>query len=126
MSEYMADAGWNFPLFLFFLVSCFTGTNQVNEEIINLYKYWALSKTSMLITGNIHITREFMEAPTNVCVVCCLFCLFVVFSYSFQTLEDMDDKLHFALLKRWADVVNHNGSMLIAQISHPGRQCKRS
>ena len=94
MSEYMADAS----------------TNKVNEKIIRSYLYWAQSTAAMLLTGNICVSKTYLEAPNNIAV----------------TIEDLNDKIHFSLLKKWAATVHSSGSNLIAQISHPGRQCPMS
>jgi 2,4-dienoyl-CoA reductase-like NADH-dependent reductase (Old Yellow Enzyme family) len=75
--------------------------NKCNERLCQLYRNWAETDASVLITGNIMVTREFMEAPTNVAV----------------ELRDLGDPM----LSQW--VRSCGRSLLIAQISHCGRQC---
>jgi 2,4-dienoyl-CoA reductase-like NADH-dependent reductase (Old Yellow Enzyme family) len=85
MSEYLADAS----------------DNRCSDAHCLLYRNWAASQAAMLITGNVMVTREFMEAPTNVAV----------------ELRDLGDPM----LSQW--VRSCAPSLLVAQISHCGRQC---
>lgn len=85
MSEYLADAE----------------TNRSNQLLCTLYRKWASTGASILLTGNIMVTRQYMEAPWNVAV----------------TRDDVGDDM----LSQWVQAASP--SLLVAQISHPGRQC---
>ncbi len=84
MSEYMSD--WD--------------NNSCPASYVPLHVHWASSGAAVLITGNVMVSREHMEAPTNLAIT-----------------GGMD-----RWLSETARAVAAQGSMLVAQISHSGRQ----
>jgi 2,4-dienoyl-CoA reductase-like NADH-dependent reductase (Old Yellow Enzyme family) len=69
-----------------------------------LYRAWARGGAALHLSGNIMIDGRYLERAGNVVV---------------------EDESGLPALKAWADVVHAQGSLLWAQISHPGRQCPR-
>lgn len=69
--------------------------------LVNLYRRWAAGGASMLITGNVMIDRTALTGPANVIV---------------------EDDRNMKGLKAWAAAGKAEGGLMIAQISHPGRQ----
>ena len=83
MSEYMCDPA----------------SNACPAAFLALYEHWAASGAGLLLTGNMMVTRQHMEAPTNLAVVA-------------------DDPR----LREVAVAMAARGTLLLAQISHSGRQ----
>ncbi len=79
---------------------CDPDTNACPAAFRALYEHWAASGAGMLLTGNIMVTREHMEAPSNLAA------------------PAPDDPR----LREVAAAVASRGTLLLAQISHPGRQ----
>jgi 2,4-dienoyl-CoA reductase-like NADH-dependent reductase (Old Yellow Enzyme family) len=75
-----------------------------SEGLIRLYERWGRGGAGMLLTGNVVVDPGGMEAPGNVVVT---------------------DERHLAALRAWADGAQANGSQLVMQISHAGRQSPR-
>uniref|UniRef100_A0A0G4IA01 NADH:flavin oxidoreductase/NADH oxidase N-terminal domain-containing protein n=1 Tax=Chromera velia CCMP2878 TaxID=1169474 RepID=A0A0G4IA01_9ALVE len=67
-----------------------------------LYSQWAKGGAGMIITGNVMVSRTFLENPRAVVL-------------------DKDTPLE--PFKEWAEQGRQNGAKLVMQISHPGRQC---
>jgi 2,4-dienoyl-CoA reductase-like NADH-dependent reductase (Old Yellow Enzyme family) len=84
MSEYMCDPD----------------TNTCLAAFRALYEHWADAGAGMLLTGNVMVTRDYMEAPTNLAVT------------------GADDPG----LRAVAAAMAKRGVLLVAQISHSGRQ----
>ena len=86
------------------MTECFAdpATNAPNERHVKLYQTWGESGAGLLITGNIMVDRRYLEAPGNVVV---------------------EDEKYLSVLTEWSSKCQSHGSKLVAQISHPGRQC---
>ncbi|MBV8500582.1 MAG: NADH:flavin oxidoreductase/NADH oxidase family protein [Paucibacter sp.] len=69
-----------------------------------LYSSWAAGGAALHVSGNIMVDGRYLERAGNVVV---------------------QDESSLPGLKAWADAVHGQGSLLWAQISHPGRQCPR-
>ncbi|KAB8258489.1 hypothetical protein BDV32DRAFT_139566 [Aspergillus pseudonomiae] len=77
-----------------------------SNELINLYKRWGESGYGMLSTGNIMIAYDHLEAPGNPII-------------------DLENPFHgerFEAFSRMASESKKHGSLIVAQVSHPGRQ----
>lgn len=85
------------------LASC--SSNAPNQLHARLYNVWGRAGAAVLISGNIQVDRRYLEAPENVVV---------------------EDERDLDALIAWNDAATSNGSVLLAQLSHPGRQCPRS
>jgi len=77
---------------------------QATTALQRLYATWAQGGAGLLLSGNIAIDARYLERAGNVVV---------------------EDDSGMVALKAWADAVHLGGSLLWAQISHPGRQCPR-
>jgi 2,4-dienoyl-CoA reductase-like NADH-dependent reductase (Old Yellow Enzyme family) len=74
------------------------------EALERLYARWARGGAAMLLTGNVMIDARFLERCGN-----------VIF----------DGRTDREAVRRWARAAHDGGSLLVAQISHPGRQVSR-
>ncbi|KAE8386446.1 hypothetical protein BDV23DRAFT_175424 [Aspergillus alliaceus] len=77
-----------------------------SDELINLYKRWGESGYGMISTGNIMIAYDQLEAPGNPII-------------------DLENPYHgerFVAFSRMAAESKKHGSLIVAQVSHPGRQ----
>lgn len=93
MEENMADQG--------------SGLGQVpGEQLVNLYKAWSEGGAGMLLTGNVMVDERAMTGPGAVVL-------------KRDTLDDPEVRGRF---ERWAQAGKANGTALVMQISHPGRQ----
>ena len=80
-------------------------THCVSDSLINLYKVWDKSCASILKTGNIQVNSNHMESPSNICI-------------SKSTIKKND--FFYKQLIKWSNSCSN--CILIAQISHAGRQ----
>ncbi|KAE8149082.1 hypothetical protein BDV25DRAFT_130644 [Aspergillus avenaceus] len=77
-----------------------------SDELINLYKRWGESGYGMISTGNVMIAYDQLEAPGNPII-------------------DLENPFHggrFDAFARMAAASKKHGSLVVAQVSHPGRQ----
>lgn len=80
------------------------GRGQPTEELVRLYETWAKGDIGIIVTGNIQIKKDHLEATGN-------------------TIIDRD--LPSVYLREWTEVARaakSQGSLVIGQLSHPGRQ----
>ncbi|WP_298915154.1 NADH:flavin oxidoreductase/NADH oxidase family protein [uncultured Algimonas sp.] len=83
------------------------GVGQVpGERLVNLYTEWADGGAGMLITGNVMVSETALTGPGAVVL-------------RQGTLDEPDVRERF---ERWAQAGKRNGTTLLMQISHPGRQ----
>lgn len=75
------------------------------KHLCRVYSQWSRGGAGLLITGNIMIDREFREGTRN-CV--------------------LDEYSDLSLYRQFAYSAKAGGSVALAQISHPGRQCPTS
>lgn len=78
-----------------------TYSNNPTQELVTLYQRWAQSGIGMIITGNIMIDRRALGEPGNVVI---------------------EDERDLAILQQWTSAVTSQGSLLWAQLNHPGKQ----
>lgn len=76
-----------------------------SERLIRLYETWGRAGYGLILTGNIMIHPEQLEAPGN-----------VIMYAPHETPERMK------ALSQMAEAGKVEGSLMVAQISHPGRQ----
>lgn len=77
-----------------------------SPELINLYRRWGESKLGLILTGNIMIAYDHLEAPGNPVI-------------------DVNDQFsgpRFEAFQELARETRRHGSLLVGQVSHPGRQ----
>jgi 2,4-dienoyl-CoA reductase-like NADH-dependent reductase (Old Yellow Enzyme family) len=74
------------------------------EGLRTLYARWGRGGAGMLVTGNVMVDRRYLERVGN-----------VVF----------DARTELGPVARWAEAARAGGCALVAQLSHPGRQCNR-
>ena len=74
---------------------------EPDVSLWNLYEAWAKGGVGTLITGNVMVDHRAMTGPGGV------------------VLEEGFSLIGF---KRWAETVKSNGTKIIMQINHPGRQ----
>lgn len=78
---------------------------QLKKELIGLYEKWAEGGTGLLITGNVMVDPRAIAEPGN-----------IVFN------ENSDR----SLLKQWAQAGKKNGTKILVQINHPGKQAPKT
>lgn len=78
---------------------------QPKQDIIHLYETWAKGGSGLIITGNVMVDSNYLAEPGN-----------VVF-------DEHSDK---EVLKKWAKAGQVNGSKMIVQINHPGKQAPKT
>lgn len=78
--------------------------NTVTPELINLYRIWGAGGPGLLITGNVLVDRRYLESAGNVAI------------------DGPQTDLALAGLRALASAGKENGSRLVMQISHAGRQ----
>ncbi|MCW6665325.1 NADH:flavin oxidoreductase/NADH oxidase family protein [Aerococcaceae bacterium NML191219] len=78
---------------------------QPKEEIIRLYETWAKGGTGLIITGNVMVDPNYLAEPGN-----------IVF----------DKNSNKELLRKWSDAGRVNGSKIVVQINHPGKQAPKT
>lgn len=84
-----------------------SGLGQVpGEQLVNLYTAWSKGGAGMLLTGNVMVDERAMTGPGAVVL-------------KRDTLDNPDVRGRF---ERWAQAGKANGTTLVMQISHPGRQ----
>ncbi|KAG0701448.1 hypothetical protein DFH29DRAFT_982694 [Suillus ampliporus] len=80
------------------------GRGQPTEELVRLYETWAKGDIGIIVTGNIQIKKDHLEATGN-------------------TIIDRD--LPSDYLQEWTEVARaakSEGSLVVGQLNHPGRQ----
>ncbi|KAK1494024.1 NADH:flavin oxidoreductase/NADH oxidase [Colletotrichum tamarilloi] len=78
------------------------------EEFLNLYRNWGTGRWGVLLTGNVMIDPAHLEAPGNPAI-----------SLEHQPVEGEE---RFETWRRIAAAGKAGGSLLLAQVGHPGRQ----
>ena len=77
-----------------------------SKDLINVYRHWGKGGFGMILTGNILIEYEQLEAPGNPIIP-------VDAPFSGE---------RFEAFKEMAKVAKAHGSLVIGQVNHPGRQ----
>jgi 2,4-dienoyl-CoA reductase-like NADH-dependent reductase (Old Yellow Enzyme family) len=79
-----------------------------SPELANLYRIWGEGNIGVIITGNIMVDVEHMEAAGNAVI----------------PLTSPFHGQRFEAFSNIASSGKRNGSLIIGQINHPGRQCE--
>ncbi|PHH74606.1 hypothetical protein CDD82_4867 [Ophiocordyceps australis] len=77
-----------------------------SKALVNLYRRWGQGGYGVIVTGNIMIDYEHVECPGN---------LIIPRDAPFH-------RLRFRRLEQLAAEAKRDGSLIVAQVSHPGRQ----
>jgi 2,4-dienoyl-CoA reductase-like NADH-dependent reductase (Old Yellow Enzyme family) len=84
-----------------------SGLGQVpGDQLVNLYDAWAMGGAGLLITGNVMVDARALTGPGGVVLKA-------------DTLAEPGVRERF---ERWAEAGKQDGTSLVMQISHPGRQ----
>jgi len=78
--------------------------DDATPELAALYGRWSERGVGLLVSGNVMIDRRYLERAGNVVI-------------------DADSDR--SALRAWAEAGSRNGTAMLAQLSHPGRQCTR-
>ncbi|MFZ2469614.1 MAG: NADH:flavin oxidoreductase/NADH oxidase family protein [Parvibaculum sedimenti] len=84
------------------------GRNGATEGHVKLYRRWAEGGAGMLLTGNVHVDRRYLERPGNVAI------------------DGPQSAEALAALRAYAEAGTVNNTHLWMQISHAGRQTPAS
>lgn len=76
------------------------------NEVINLYRRWGEGGFGMILTGNVMLEYDHLEAAGNLIIPC--------------NAPFAGDR--FEAFKQLSAASKHHGSLIIPQLSHPGRQ----
>lgn len=77
-----------------------------SPELINLYRRWGQGGFGVLLTGNVMIEPDHLEAPGNPII----------------PIDEPAEGKRFEAFKELAAAAKKDGSLIVAQVSHPGRQ----
>jgi 2,4-dienoyl-CoA reductase-like NADH-dependent reductase (Old Yellow Enzyme family) len=77
-----------------------------SQNLINLYRRWGEGQFGLILTGNIMIAYDQLESPGNMVI----------------DLENPYSGERFEAYKQLATAAKKHGSLIVAQVSHPGRQ----
>ncbi|CAG8146415.1 unnamed protein product [Penicillium olsonii] len=77
-----------------------------SKKLINLYRRWGEGQFGVILTANIMIAYDQLEAPGNMII----------------DLENPFSGERFEAFKQLATEAKKHGSLIIGQVSHPGRQ----
>jgi len=80
-----------------------------SAELINSYRRWGEGEIGVILTGNVMIEYDQLEAAGNPII----------------PREADFSGPRFDAFKKMAEVSKAHGSLVVAQVSHPGRQCER-
>jgi len=82
-----------------------------SENLINVYRRWGEGGFGVILTGNIMIAYDQLEAPGNPIIPP-------------EAKAEAGDK-RFDAFKKMADVSKAHGALIVGQVSHPGRQTEQ-
>jgi len=77
-----------------------------SKELVNVYRHWGEGGMGNILTGNIMLEYDQLEAPGNMIIP--------------RTAEFSGSR--FEGFKELATVAKKQGSLIVGQVSHPGRQ----
>lgn len=81
-----------------------------SENLINVYRRWGEAEFGLILTGNIMVAYDQLEAPGNPVI----------------DLENpVCEGVRFNAFKRLASAAKKHGSLIVGQVSHPGRQTEQ-
>jgi len=86
------------------------GWNRATMRHARLYGAWADGGAGLVVTGNVQVDRRYLERPGNVVI---------------DRGAGGDDPVAMEGLRAYARAGTRNGTVLIMQINHPGRQTPR-
>lgn len=79
-----------------------------SKNLVNVYKLWGEGGYGQILTGNIMIEYDQLEAMGNPIIPC----------------EADFSGERFQAFKEIAEASKAHGSLIVGQVSHPGRQCE--
>lgn len=82
-----------------------------SDNLINVYKRWGEGQYGVILTGNVMIAYDHLEAPGNPIVP--------------PEAKAEPGDARFDAFKKMAEVSKAHGSLVVAQVSHPGRQVEQ-
>lgn len=77
-----------------------------SPELINVYRRWGQGGFGVLLTGNVMIEPDHLEAPGNPII----------------PIDEPAEGKRFEAFKELATAAKEEGSLIVAQLGHPGRQ----
>jgi 2,4-dienoyl-CoA reductase-like NADH-dependent reductase (Old Yellow Enzyme family) len=80
-----------------------------SKNLINVYKRWGEGEYGQILTGNIMIEYDQLEAMGNPIIP--------------REAEFSGER--FDAFKKMAEASKAHGSLIVGQVSHPGRQCEQ-
>ncbi|TDU32691.1 2,4-dienoyl-CoA reductase-like NADH-dependent reductase (Old Yellow Enzyme family) [Panacagrimonas perspica] len=75
--------------------------NRANEKLVRLYECWSEGGAGLLVSGNVHVDRRYLERPGNVAI---------------------DNNGGLEWIRAYAKAGTRAGNHFWMQINHPGRQ----
>ncbi|KAF2465034.1 NADH oxidase [Lindgomyces ingoldianus] len=81
-----------------------------SKEVINVYRRWGEGGLGTMLTGNIQIELDQLEAAGNLII----------------PRTEPPSGPRFEAFAELAEVAKREGSLIVAQVSHPGRQCQNT
>lgn len=88
----------------------FSASGVVTDELVNLYRRWGEGGYGVIISGNIMVCADHLEACGNIIIP--------------SDASDSKEDERFSKLKELASAAKTHGSLMIGQLSHPGRQTR--
>ncbi|KAJ1335139.1 2,4-dienoyl-CoA reductase (NADPH2) [Microdochium nivale] len=86
-----------------------------SDELVNVYRRWGEGGLGLILTGNIMIEYDQLEAPGNPIIP------------THGAAEDKAFSGHrFEQFKKIAEAAKKEGSLIVGQVSHPGRQATKN
>lgn len=79
-----------------------------SEQLINVYRRWGEGGFGVILTGNLMVAYDQLEAPGNPII-------------PLEAKAEAGDS-RFDAFKKMADVSKAHGALIVGQVSHPGRQ----
>ncbi|CEF64082.1 NADH:flavin oxidoreductase/NADH oxidase, N-terminal domain and Aldolase-type TIM barrel domain-containing protein [Strongyloides ratti] len=80
-------------------------TGVPNDEIVNVYQKWGSGGFGMILTGNLQVDENHLESPGNMIIE-----------------KHLDSDKRREMFKKLAEAGKSGGALMIAQLSHGGRQ----
>lgn len=82
-----------------------------SEQLINVYRRWGEGGFGVILTGNIMIAYDHLEAPGNPIIP--------------LEAEPKPGDARFEGFRKLAEASKKHGALIVGQVSHPGRQVEQ-
>jgi len=82
-----------------------------SDNLINAYRRWGEGQIGLILTGNLMIDYDQLEAMGN-----------PIIPRTDDSFSESSER--FSQFKKMAEVSKAHGSLVVGQVSHPGRQCE--